>query len=126
MLGLFRKTPKLTAEFRPSRALARELTREIEVAGELVLRNVGRDAELSDLELVFIGGGTRRIDLTLPEAWRGRVKLAAGGELREQVTWTVGLAAPMRAPEAEIQVVTTAGGKLQPLATTPRFPLANE
>ena len=63
MLGLFKRTPKLTAEFRPTHAVARELAREIDVAGELVLRNEGRDAELSDLELVFIGGGTRRIDL---------------------------------------------------------------
>jgi len=126
MLGLFKKAPKLAAEFRPTRAVARELSREIDVAGELVLRNEGREVELTDLELVFIGGGTRRIDLKLPDAWRGRVKLAAGGELREHVAWTVGLAAPMRAPEAEIQVITTAGGKLQPLATTPRFPLANE
>jgi hypothetical protein len=126
MLGLFKKTPKLSAEFRPSRAVARELAREIDVAGELVLRNEGRDAELADLELVFIGGGTRRIDLVLPDAWRGRVKLPAGGALREQVAWKVTLTAPMRAPEAEIQVITTAGGKLTPLATTPRFPLANE
>jgi hypothetical protein len=126
MLGLFKKTPKLSADFWPSRAIARELSREIDVAGELILRNEGRDAELTDLELVFIGGGTRRIDLTLPEAWRGRVRLPAGGELREQVEWKVTLAAPMRAPEGEIQVVTTAGGKLQPLATTSRFPLLNE
>jgi len=126
MLGLFKKTPKLSAEFRPTRAVARELAREIDVAGELVLRNEGRDAELADLELVFIGGGTRRIDLTLPDAWRGRVRVPAGGELRQQVAWKVGLAAPMRAPEGEIQVVTTAGGKLQPLATTAKFPLSNE
>jgi len=126
MLGLFKRTPKLTAAFRPTHAVARELAREIDVAGELVLRNEGRDAELSDLELVFIGGGTRRIDLTLPDAWRGRVRVPAGGELRQQVAWKVGLAAPMRAPEGEIQVVTTAGGKLQPLATTAKFALSNE
>src|SRR5262245_36967136 len=100
MLGLFKKTPKLAAEFRPTLAVARELSREIEVAGELVLRNEGRDTELADLELVFIGGGTRRIDLTLPDAWRGRLRLPAGGALRESVAWKVGLAAPMRAPEA--------------------------
>ena len=35
MRGLFRRTPKLAA---PSLAVARELTREVEVAGELVLR----------------------------------------------------------------------------------------
>jgi hypothetical protein len=32
----------------------------------------------------------------------------------------------MRAPEAEIPVVTTTGGKLEPLATTARFPLSTE
>jgi hypothetical protein len=32
----------------------------------------------------------------------------------------------MRAPAAEIQVITTEGGKHQPLALSPRFPLGNE
>ena len=126
MLRLFRKSPKLEAVFRPRIAVARELSREIEVVGELALRNVGRAAEVSQLELVLIAGGTRRIDLTLPEPWRGRVKLPAGGEVREQVAWKLTLAAPMRAPAAEIQVNTTEGGKLQPLAVTPAFPLGNE
>ena len=126
MLGLFKRTPKLEAVFHPSRAVARELTREVEVAGELVLRNLGRATELTDLELVLIGGGTRRIDLAVPEAWRGRLALAAGGELRQPVAWKLTLAAPMRAPAAEIQINTTAGGKHQPLAMTPAFPLANE
>ena len=126
MLRLFKRTSRLEATFRPTRAVARELTREVEVAGELVLRNLGRAAELTDLELVLIGGGTRRIDLSVPDAWRGRLQLAAGGELRQPVTWKLTLAAPMRAPAAEIQVNTTAGGKHQPLAMTPAFPLANE
>ena len=126
MLGLFKKAPKLEAMFSPTVAVARELTREIEVAGELVLRNLGKDAELAELELVLIGGGTRRIDLALPEAWRGRVRVPAGGELRQAVSWKQTLAAPMRAPAAAIQVITTEGGKHNPLATTPRFPLANE
>jgi len=126
MLGLFRRTPKLAATFRPARAVARELAREVEVAGELALRNVGREAEVSDLELVLVAGGTRRIDLTLPESWRGRQHLAAGGELRAMVDWKLTLAAPMRAPAAEIQVNTTEGGKRRPLAMTPAFPLANE
>jgi hypothetical protein len=126
MLRLFRRPPKLEVVFRPRLAVARELTRELEVAGELALRNVGRDAQLSRLELVLIAGGTRRIDLTLPEAWRGSVALPAGGELREQVAWKLTLAAPMRAPAAEIQVNTTEGGKLQPLGVTPAFPLGNE
>jgi len=126
MLGLFKRTPKLEAVFHPTVAVARELTREIEVAGELVLRNLGRAAELTDLELVLIGGGTRRIDLAVPEAWRGRVALAAGAEVRHPMAWKLTLAAPMRAPAAEIQVNTTAGGRHQPLAMTPAFPLANE
>src|SRR5262245_26851456 len=126
MLRLFRKTPKLEAAFRPTLAVARELTREVEVTGELALRNVGRDVELSQLELVLIAGGTRRIDRTLPDAWRGRVTVPAGGELRERVAWKLALAAPMRTPAAEIQVNTTEGGKLQPLAVTPPFPLGNE
>jgi hypothetical protein len=126
MLGLFKKAPKLEATFRPTLAVARELSREIEVAGELVLKNVGRDAELADLELVLIAGGTRRIDLALPAAWGGRVKLAGGAELRERVAWKITLAAPMRAPAAEIQVNTTERGKLEPLAKTAAFPLGNE
>ena len=126
MLGLFKKAPKLEAEFRADRAVARELAKEVEVAGELVVRNVGRDAELSDLEVVLIAGGTRRIDLTLPAAWKGVLRLAAGAELRQSVDWKVKLAAPMRAPAAEIQLNSTAGGKLTPLARTARFPLANE
>jgi len=126
MLRLFKKTPKLEATFRPTVAVARELSREVEVAGALVLRNTGRDAELADLSLVLIAGGTRRIDLELPAAWHGRTKLPAGGEMREAVAWKVKLAAPMRAPAAEIQVITTEGGKHQPLATTAVFPLGNE
>ncbi len=126
MLGLFKKPPKLEIAFRPTRAVARELDREIEIDGELVIRNVGRDATLVDLALVLIAVGTRRIDLALPAGWVGEVRLPAGGELRQEVAWKQTLAAPMRAPAAEIQLITTAGNKVQPLATTPRFPLANE
>ena len=125
-MGLFKRTPKLEAAFRPTLAVARELAREVVVSGELVLRNAGRDAELDDLALVLVAGGTRRIDLELPAAWRGRIRVPAGGELREAVSWTVKLAAPMRAPGAEIQVISTSGGKIQPLAMTPPFPLGNE
>ena len=125
MLRLFRKTPRLEAAFRSTLAVARELTHEIEVAGELTLRNLGKEAELTDLVLVLIAGGTRRIDLALPDAWRGRLRVPAGGELRQTVAWKQKLAAPMRAPAAAIQVITTAGGKHTPLATTPPFPLGN-
>jgi len=126
VLGLWKKAPKLEARFTPSLAVARELKREVEVAGELVLRNAGSAAEVSDLETVLVAGGTRRIDLELPAAWRGTQRLAAGGELRASVDWKVALAAPMRAPAAEIQVNTTAGGKRTPLCLSNKFPLANE
>jgi len=126
MFGLFKKTPKLEARFQPRIAVGRELAREVQVAGELVLRNTGKYAELAHLELVLVAGNTRRIDLVLPEAWRGRVRVPAGGELREKVDWTVKLAAPMRASSAEIQVNTTAGGKHRPLGMTAPFPLRNE
>jgi hypothetical protein len=126
MLALFRRRPKLAIALTPTRAVARELKREVSVAGELVVRNLGRDTELRDLELVLVAGGTRRIDLTLPQAWAGTVRLPAGGELRQAVDWTIALTAPMRAPAAEIQLNTTAGGRRQPLALSPKFPLANE
>ena len=126
VLGFFKRAPKLEATFRPTQAVARELAREVVVGGELVLRNVGRDTELTDLGLVLVAGSTRRIDLELPAAWRGQVRLPAGGELCETVAWTVKLAAPMRAPAAEIQVITRTGGHIQPLAMTAPFPLGNE
>jgi hypothetical protein len=126
MLALFRRRPKLAIALTPTRAVARELKREVSVAGELVVRNLGRDTELRDLELVLVAGGTRRIDLALPQAWAGTVRLPAGGELRQAVDWTIALTAPMRAPAAEIQLNTTAGGRRQPLALSPKFPLANE
>ena len=99
----------------PTIAVARELRKEVEVAGELVVRNVGSAAELTDLETVLVAGGTRRIDLELPLAWRGPQRIPAGGELRAAASWKVALAAPMRAPTAEIQLNTTAGGKRAPL-----------
>jgi hypothetical protein len=126
MLSLFRRTPKLEATFTPTTAVARELSKEVEVAGRLVLRNLGKDAEVADLALVLVAGGTRRIDLDLPPAWRGTLRIPGGGEAAEIVHWTLTLAAPMRAPAAEIQVNTIAGGKHTPLAKTDRFPLANE
>jgi hypothetical protein len=126
VLGLFKKTPKLEAKFTPTVAVARELKKEVEVAGELVVRNVGGAVDLTDLETVLVAGGTRRIDLELPTAWRGTQKLPAGGELRATVDWKIALAAPMRAPMAEVQLNTTAGGKRAPLCLSNKFPLANE
>jgi hypothetical protein len=106
--------------------VARELAREVEVDGELLVRNLGKETELHDLQLVLVAGSTRRIDLPLPPEFRGTRRVAAGGELRATVAWRIPLAAPMRAPAAEVQLVTTAGGKHTPLALSNRFPLANE
>lgn len=126
MFGLFKSTPKLEARFSPTAAVARELAREVEVSGELVVRNVGKDAELRDLQVVLVAGGTRRIDLPLPVELQGTRKLAAGAEIRATVAWKIPLAAPMRAPAAEVQVLSTTGGKHTPLALSNKFPLANE
>ena len=126
MFGLFKKAPKLEMTFTPRTAVARELAKEVEVAGDLVVKNAGKDAEVTDLEVVLVAGGTRRIDIELPAAWKGTRRIPAGGELRQAVAWTVKLAAPMRAPAAEIQLNTTAGGKHEPLARSNKFPLANE
>ncbi len=126
MFGLFKKAPKLEMTFTPKTAVARELAKEVEVAGDLVIKNAGKDAELTDLQVVLVAGGTRRIDLDLPAAWKGPQRVSAGGELRQSVAWTVKLAAPMRAPAAEIQLNTIAGGKHEPLARSNKFPLANE
>jgi hypothetical protein len=125
MMGLFKRKPKLELVFTPSAAVARELEREVHVSGELVLTNVGKDTELKNLEVVLVAGGTRRIDLELPAAWQGGRRLAAAAELRATVDWQVKLAAPMRAPAAEIQLNTTGGGKREPLARSSRFPLEN-
>ena len=126
MFGRFKRTPKLEASFTPTTAVARELAKEVEVAGELVVRNVGKDAVLSDLEVVLVAGGTRRIELPLPAGWEGPQQVPAGGELRATVAWKIPLAAPMRAPAGEIELHTTAGGKHVPLARSERFGLENE
>ena len=126
MFGLFKSAPKLEAVFTPTLAVARELAREVEVDGELVVRNLGKETELHDLHVVLVAGSTRRIDLPLPPEFQGTRRVAAGGELRATVAWKIPLAAPMRAPAAEVQLITTAGGKHTPLALSNRFPLANE
>ena len=125
MFGLFKKTPKLEANFTSSKAVARELAKEIEVAGELVVRNVGKDAELVDVETVLVAGGTRRIDLALPKELSGTVRIAAGSSLKVPCNWTIKLAAPMRAPHCAIQIQTNTGGKLTPLCLSNKFDLDN-
>jgi len=48
MFGLFKKAPKLEMAFTPKTAVARELAKEVEVAGELVVKNVGSNVEIED------------------------------------------------------------------------------
>src|SRR5262249_59790105 len=98
VLGLFKKAPKLQVRFTPSLAVARELKKEVEVAGELVLRNVGGAVDVGELETVLVAGGTRRIDLELPAAWRGAQRLAARAELRATGDREGPPVAPMRPP----------------------------
>lgn len=125
MFGLFKKTPKLEASFTSTKSVARELAKEIEVAGELVVRNVGKDAELTNLETVLVAGGTRRIDLALPKELSGTVRLAAGATLKVPCSWLIKLAAPMRAPHCAVQVQSNSGGKIEPLCLSNRFDLDN-
>ena len=42
MFGLFKKAPKLEMTFTPTTAVARELAKEVEVAGDLVVKNAGK------------------------------------------------------------------------------------
>ena len=51
MLGLFKKTPKLEARFEPRVAVGRELAREVQLAGVLVLRH--SDGALSAYEALL-------------------------------------------------------------------------
>lgn len=125
MFGLFKKTPKLESTFTATKAVAKELAKEIEVVGELVVRNVGKDADLTNLETVLVAGGTRRIDLPLPKELSGTVKIPAGGSLTVPCNWTVKLAAPMRAPHCAIQVQVNAGGTITPLCLSEKFDLDN-
>src|SRR4030095_13284150 len=87
MFGFFKKAPKLEMAFTPKPAIARELAKEVEVAGELVLKNVGKDAELTALEVVLVAGGTRRIDLALPTGGAVTTRLPGGGGAARSGGW---------------------------------------
>ena len=125
MFGLFKKTPKLESTFTSTTAVARELAKEIEVVGELVVRNVGKDAEFADVEVILVAGGTRRIDLALPKELSGTVRIAAGSTLKVPCNWKIKLAAPMRAPHCEVQLQTHTGDKIAPLCHSNKFDLDN-
>ena len=72
VLGLFKKTPKLEATLRAHasrwRASSRRKSRS---PASWSSATSASDAELTDLEVVLVAGGTRRIDLELPATWRG-------------------------------------------------------
>ena len=101
MFGLFQR-PKLEASFAASEAVSNEFSREIDLAGRLVLKNEGSDAELSSIEMMIIAG-FRRIPLDLPSAWKG-LRLAKGDTKSEDVRWKLTLDLPLRAPAGELFV----------------------
>lgn len=125
MFGLFKKTPKLESSFTATTAVARELAKEIEVVGELLVRNVGKEAAMGDIEVVLIAGGTRRIDLELPKELSGTVSIPAGGTLKVPCNWKIKLAAPMRAPHCQVQMQSHTGDKITPLCLSNKFDLDN-
>ncbi len=101
MLGWFQR-PKLEASFTATHAHSDEFARTIELAGELVLRNEGSDAELGEIEMMVIAG-FRRIPLGVPGEWAG-FHLASGAAKAGAVRWTLTLDAPLRAEAGELSV----------------------
>ena len=101
MFGLFQR-PKLEASFAASEAVSNEFTREIELAGRLVLTNTGSDADLSSVEMMIIAG-FRRIPLDLPTSMAA-FRLAKGESRTEDVHWKLTLDSPLRAQAGELFV----------------------
>lgn len=101
MFGLFQR-PKLEASFAASGAVSNEFTREIDLAGRLVLRNEGSDADLSSVEMMIIAG-FRRIPLQVPAAWK-TLRLPKGEAKTEDLRWKLILDSPLRAQAGEFFV----------------------
>lgn len=101
MLGWFSR-PKLAASFAATHAHSDEFARTIELAGRLVVRNEGSEAELRDTEMMVIAG-FRRIPLEVPGEWR-TLTLAGGAEKGGEVHWSLTLDAPLRAENGELYV----------------------
>ena len=101
MFGLFQR-PKLEASFAASEAVSNEFTREIDLAGRLVLTNAGSDADLSAVEMMIIAG-FRRIPLTVPAAW-STFRLGKGESRSEDLRWKLTLDSPLRAEAGELFV----------------------
>lgn len=101
MFGLFQR-PKLEASFTASEAVSNEFTREIELAGRVVLTNTGSDAELSAVEMMIIAG-FRRIPLDVPAAWKS-ITLGKGQTKSEDLRWKLTLDSPLRAQAGQLYV----------------------
>jgi hypothetical protein len=101
MFGLFQR-PKLDASFAASEAVSSEFTREIGLAGHLVIKNDGIDAELSSIEMMIIAG-FRRIPLDVPPAWKA-LRLPKGEAKSEDLHWKLTLDSPLRAQAGELFV----------------------
>lgn len=101
MFGLFQR-PKLEASFAASEAVSNEFTREIDLAGRLVLTNAGSDADLSAVEMMIVAG-FRRIPLTVPASWY-TFRLSKGESRSEDLRWKLTLDSPLRAEAGELFV----------------------
>ena len=101
MFGLFQR-PKLEASFAASEAVSNEFTREIDLAGRLVLTNTGSDADLSAVEMMIIAG-FRRIPLTVPASW-STFRHSKGESRSEDLRWKLTLDSPLRAQAGELFV----------------------
>ena len=101
MFGLFQR-PKLEASFTASEAVSNEFTREIDLAGHVVLTNTGSDAQLGAVEMMIIAG-FRRIPLDVPPAWKS-LTLSKGQSKSEDLRWKLTLDSPLRAQAGELFV----------------------
>lgn len=101
MFGLFQR-PKLEASFTASEAVSNEFTREIELAGRVILTNAGSDADLGAIEMMIIAG-FRRIPLDVPPGWRS-ISLPKGQTKSEDLRWKLTLDSPLRAQAGELYV----------------------
>ena len=101
MFGLFQR-PKLEATFTPSEAVSNEFTKEITLAGRLMLTNQGNDAQVTSVEMMIIAG-FRRIPLEVPAGWT-RFRLAKGEMKADDVAWKRVLDSPLRAQAGELFV----------------------
>ncbi|MEO6028694.1 MAG: hypothetical protein ABIR79_17660 [Candidatus Binatia bacterium] len=101
MFGLFQR-PKLEASFTASEAVSNEFTREIDLAGRVVLTNTGADAELRAVEMMIIAG-FRRIPLDVPAAWKA-IALGKGQTKSDDLRWKLTLDSPLRAQAGQLYV----------------------